>query len=568
MTTPNPPACEIPSGPLRDYERAKFELADILRAISITSTRLLGKTTDSALQEQIRTLFTRLAEDRFVLLVAGRFSRGKTTLMNAILGTDRLPTGLLPLTSVITSVAYGSAERVQIEYETGGIPQNVQMEDLADYITERGNPGNSRRIRRAQVELPSEILRRGFHFVDSPGLGSAIPENSRTTEAFFPEADAVIVVSGFDGPLSEEEVDAIRIFRESGRPVFIVLNKQDGVSIHARAEVLAFVREKLTTAFSSEPTRVFPLSARDGLAARLAGNREAFEASGVADFERSLVRFLIGEKRTSLVSGLCSRVARLLDQSGRDVEDGALRARLERLCAQWGGATTLGAQSAPVSILGSRVTACGLCTRVHDALYEFLRKYQHELIGRADVRERLAARHGMCGPHLWFYAAMSVDRDICLALTPTVREVAGTLWGVAESCRGDAHSAEERHAPVTTACELCAIQRQVESSAVQEILGQRSIDRGPSVCVPHLRSIIREAFYGSLDPASRQSVETMIDAMLRNQAAAAERLAEDMERYVLKRDGTRRSLVTDEEAQAAQRALAFLAGRRHMAFHD
>ncbi len=60
----------------------------------------------------------------------------------------------------------------------------------------------------------------------------------------------------------------------------------------------------------------------------------------------------------------------------------------------------------------------------------------------------------------------------------------------------------------------------------------------------------------------------MIDAMLRNQAAAAERLAEDMERYVLKRDGTRRSLVTDEEAQAAQRALAFLAGRRHMAFHD
>ena len=54
----------------------------------------------------------------------------------------------------------------------------------------------------------------------------------------------------------------------------------------------------------------------------------------------------------------------------------------------------------------------------------------------------------------------------------------------------------------------------------------------------------------------------------RNQAAAAERLAEDMERYVLKRDGTRRSLVTDEEAQAAQRALAFLAGRRHMAFHD
>ena len=568
MTTHNQTARDTPSDPLRDYERAKFELAEILRAISVTSTRRSGEAADAALQEQIQTLFTRLAEDRFVLLVAGRFSRGKTTLMNAILGTDRLPTGLLPLTSVITSVAYGSAEQVQIEYETGGIPQHIPMESLADYITEKGNPGNTRRIRRALIELSCEILRRGFHFVDSPGLGSAIRENSRTTEEFFPEADAIIVVSGFDGPLTEEEVRAIRVFRESDRPVFFVLNKQDAASEQTRSEVLAFVHEKLTAAFSSEPAQVYPLSARDGLAARLTGDQKAFEASGVADFERALVRFLVREKRIRLISGLCRRVADLIEQYGCDTEGGILRARLERLGAQWGSGTAPEASPAPVAGPAPRTVPCEICTQVHNALYEFLRKYQHELVVSADARERLAARRGMCGPHLWFYAALSADRDICLALTPTVREVAGGVLGGAESCDAGARPAEEWHAPETPACELCAIQRQVEFAAVQEILGRRSISQFPSVCLPHLRSIIREAFDDALDPASRLSREAWIDAMLRNQAAVATRLAEDMERYVLKRDGTRRALVTDEEAQAAQRALAFLVGRKNMAIHD
>ena len=62
-------------------------------------------------QDQVRDLFSRLAEDRFNLVVVGRFSRGKTSLMNAVLGADRLPTGIRPITSVIRTVTYGSTEK-------------------------------------------------------------------------------------------------------------------------------------------------------------------------------------------------------------------------------------------------------------------------------------------------------------------------------------------------------------------------------------------------------------------------------------------------------------------------
>src|SRR5271168_2401536 len=96
---------------LRDYERTKFELAEILRALPF----------DAAQYERRRDLFARLAEDRFNLVVVGRFSRGKSSLMNAILGMDRLPTGVVPLTSVITTVTYGSEERVTLHYDRTGM---------------------------------------------------------------------------------------------------------------------------------------------------------------------------------------------------------------------------------------------------------------------------------------------------------------------------------------------------------------------------------------------------------------------------------------------------------------
>jgi hypothetical protein len=60
----------------------------------------------------LRLFVSRLAEDRFTVVVAGRFNRGKSSLMYAVLGMDRLPTGIVPRASVITNVRYGTSERV------------------------------------------------------------------------------------------------------------------------------------------------------------------------------------------------------------------------------------------------------------------------------------------------------------------------------------------------------------------------------------------------------------------------------------------------------------------------
>ena len=76
---------------LTAYEESKFELAQVLRT---ASARLPHE--EAERHQRIPELQARLAEDRFNLVVVERFSRGKSSLMNAVLGHDWLPTGIVP----------------------------------------------------------------------------------------------------------------------------------------------------------------------------------------------------------------------------------------------------------------------------------------------------------------------------------------------------------------------------------------------------------------------------------------------------------------------------------------
>jgi ABC-type hemin transport system ATPase subunit len=96
---------------LTGYQQRRLELADMIRAV-LPIAHAHG---DEQREQQIRGLLTRLAADRFQLAVIGQFSRGKTTLMNALLGEAYLPTGALPITSVVTTVRYGTRDLASAE---------------------------------------------------------------------------------------------------------------------------------------------------------------------------------------------------------------------------------------------------------------------------------------------------------------------------------------------------------------------------------------------------------------------------------------------------------------------
>jgi len=539
---------------LREYEQIKFELAAILR-----SAELVARCEHPDEPQAFNMLFARLAEDRFNLVVVGRFNRGKTSLMNAMLSTDRLPVGVLPLTSVITTVSYGTDEQAIIEYEGRGIPERVALGALVDYVTECGNPGNVRRVMTARVELPSDLLRRGFYFIDTPGLGSSILENTRTTERFLSEADAIVLVTSYDSPLSEEEAKLLEAMGSSGRRIFLVINKQDTVSEEARSEILNHIRQRIRI-FGATPPQVFSVSARLALEADgLADNRQRRVESGVDFLEEQLVRFLVEEKQSEFIHAMCQRVADALSglaNCGAELNRlNALRrriahGRLDRPQAE----TTLASGIAAATGAG-RFSGCEICIQIGHAIFEFLSRYQHELVSSEDARVEFAESGGFCEIHTWHYDAVASPRGTCIGFPELLEQLAVRLREIAAARRCGVLSEEIASlGPAPETCDVCRVQLQVEGTALGEMVAALVGDqtsasqRFSGLCLSHFRALIAR----TQDSDARQ--------LMIAQANVLERISEDMHRYVVKCDGRRQ--FSTEEKNADQYGLMLLAGHR------
>ena len=74
---------------------------------------------DPALAVRAERVGKRLAEGRFHVMVVGEFKRGKSTVVNALLGVEVLPTGVLPLTAVMTEVVHGDEGATVVGSEGG-----------------------------------------------------------------------------------------------------------------------------------------------------------------------------------------------------------------------------------------------------------------------------------------------------------------------------------------------------------------------------------------------------------------------------------------------------------------
>ena len=541
---------------LVEYEQTKFELATILRSAGL---RLKAERADG--QAPFTDLFARLAEDRFNLMVIGRFSRGKSSLLNALLDTERLPMGIVPVTSVITTIGYGSRERALIEYQDSHLNTELTLDQLPAYITQQGNPENQRRVALARIELPSELLRRGFHFVDTPGLGSAFTHNSLTTERFLPQADAFMVVTSFDSPLSAEELEVLRRIAPSSSRVFLVINKHDLASAGERAHVLAHVSDQAQRVFGEPVPSTFSVSAREALEANRSRDSARYAASGVDTLRSEVTRFLLSDRQTNFLLRMCERVASALTEAPHSREDSDRLQALQESVARsrpdvrWHRRPSADASHAPQPVGFKR---CDICEQLDQGLYDFLCRYQWEITSDHSTQDHLAEHGGLCAFHYWQLGSIASPQTICVGLAPLVDRWATRLHDAATRAAPDSREAAPPMLQSST-CELCHTHVRLEREALARVAERLEAARGtseagqPQLCLTHLEMLTRAM---GPESATRQ--------LLLSESAALTRLAEDMRRYALKRDGLRRDLVSEEDLSADRRALMLLAGHRNV----
>ena len=212
----------------------------LLADLQVVLARLDASNADLGL---IRNALAQL-EELFLMVVVGEFNAGKSAVINALLGGDYLPEGVVPTTSELVLIRHNDA--VEQPGADGGMA-----------------------VRRLPVPWLQEV-----NLVDTPGTNAVIRQHQELTEHFVPRSDLVLFVTSADRPFSESERAFLQQIRDWGKKVVIVINKIELLTTEAeQRQVLEFVRQNAHELLGVAPA-IFAVSARLAREAKIRGESE------------------------------------------------------------------------------------------------------------------------------------------------------------------------------------------------------------------------------------------------------------------------------------------------------
>jgi GTP-binding protein EngB required for normal cell division len=193
---------------------------------------------------RINQLTASVADQTFEVALFGRVSTGKSSLLNALLGTEVLPVGVTPVTAVPTRLQWGPAPRAWITIASSGTTE-VPLSGIADYVTEAGNPGNRQHVTRAVIQYPSPKIPSGVVLVDTPGLGSLAQRGTAETLSYLPAADFALLLIDAAGTVTEEDIGTLRLLSQAGIPALVLLSKSDLLSERDLREMQRYIEREI-----------------------------------------------------------------------------------------------------------------------------------------------------------------------------------------------------------------------------------------------------------------------------------------------------------------------------------
>ncbi|MGO8720941.1 MAG: dynamin family protein [Acidobacteriaceae bacterium] len=351
-------------------------------------------------RSRIDSIVSRLEDKNLEVALFGRVSSGKSSLLNALLGTSVLPVGVNPITAVPTKLRYGASLRAAVSYGDGR-SEIVQIDELSKLVTEQGNPGNLRNVTRAMVEVPSQRLRHGIVLVDTPGLGSLARRGGVETLAYLPACDLALLLIDAGATFNDEDIGTLRLLYEAGIPAIVLLSKADLLAEGDLHQVVGYIQEQLQRELGLE-LGVHPVSSLSGYSILL---DQFFERELLPQFEqaRSLRGGSIARKIGALRDSVIAALETGLDRKKRrdetlPIDAHSLEERLRRMTGEVGEQRTilnhafLKLAESPEEILDkvadtalrwmrthskARVTSLQLSEWIRDAV----RQYLEQLIG-------------------------------------------------------------------------------------------------------------------------------------------------------------------------------------------
>lgn len=262
---------------------------------------------------------TRLNSDDFSVGIMGEFRRGKSTVINALLGREIVPADIVPTSATPNYIRWGASPSAEIHYKDG-TSKTVQVDELSHYITKINEEyaKTAETVSDAVVYYPCQFCQNGVQIVDTPGLN----DDERMTyisERVLSTLDAIIMVLVPDSPFSSSEADFVAnkvMVSDLGRIIF-VLNKIDLIDDEddrkrlideIKRKIQSSVEEKMARLYGEnskeyeaakgkmDGIRLYPISARNALKGRVKNDAAKLQESGIQPFEEALTKLLTEER--------------------------------------------------------------------------------------------------------------------------------------------------------------------------------------------------------------------------------------------------------------------------------
>ena len=263
-----------------DFEEVKTILQQTAEELHLIcrdspTKKLLGEVLIRRIEDGERMLRRRLTEP-FHLVVTGDFKRGKSMLINALLGRETVPTAVTPETATINEISWGEEPSCEAVLENGRrirlSPEDIRRDSIESLKKELPSPIRFVRLRE-NIPLLKDIT-----LVDTPGTGELMQAFDSQVSAYLAGADAVIFVLSARSPLSltEQAFLSSSVRPRSFSRVLTVMNQCDCLDTEEDIlRVRRLVQERISEILPD--TGVFAVSALDELCRKTGAQRPAPE---------------------------------------------------------------------------------------------------------------------------------------------------------------------------------------------------------------------------------------------------------------------------------------------------
>lgn len=299
--------------------KSLHELLEYSYDLSLTNTAV-----------SIRDTIDKVADEHFEVAIVGEFKRGKSTLINALLGQEILPADVLPATATLNRVTYNDSPYVSVEYKDGSV-EKVPIDSLQDYVTKLTfeSEQKAETVKEATVYYDTEFCKNNVDIIDTPGLNDD-EQMTNVTLSILPEIDAAVFVISANSPFSQFEKEFLEkkmLSSDVGRIIFIVncfgtFSKEDEDrivdTVRSRIEKYVMDKAKKVMGENSKEFQVYQrkigkpkvigVYAKKALVAKMNDDKQSLEESNFPQFEAVLENMLTKERGTITLQILANKI--------------------------------------------------------------------------------------------------------------------------------------------------------------------------------------------------------------------------------------------------------------------